>query len=427
VTVIAEEQQTQAPEPSPEVVTRAFNLELLRALPAGTIEAFGSTFLLLIALRHFQLSTNWKASIGAAQQIGLLVAPVILTRATRRGMLASDAISRLIVIGSVGALVPLVWPNKYVFVIGCLIAFTAVGSQWALLQAIYAEQFPAARRGRLLSVTIGAKTACSGLVAYGVGRLLGKDAATWKWAQLMLLVALWGSATCIRSLHGGMLRLGTEVKEGERERPWVRRWELLKTDRTLRLTLTSWMLMGFANLMMIPLRIEFLANQRYGINASSAKVAVLTISIPAVLRVILTPIYGWVFDHLPFFVCRILVNLGFAVSILTFFSGGSDLGLFVGSVVFGIAAAGGDVMWSLWTLRLAAPQHVADYTALHTFTTGLRGAVAPFAGLWLLDQNFSPQAVGVACAALIVLGSLILIPDLRAERATLATARRLIR
>ena len=406
----------------PEDVKRSFRIEVARGLPAGTIEAFGSTFLLLIALRHFHLSTGWKASIGAAQQIGLLLAPVTLTWATKWGWSASKGISRMLLLGSLGALAPLLWPHPTVFVLGCLVAFTTSGAQWALLQTIYTDQFPAARRGRMLSLAIAAKFACSGLVAIGVGHLLGQDASTWKWAQLLLLVSVLGSSGCIRALGGSALQPHVDTIPGVRERPWARRWELLKSDRTLRLTLSSWMFMGFANLMMIPLRVEFLANPRYGIDASSSTIGLLTITIPAVLRLLLAPLYGWVFDHLPFFVARILVNVGFAVSIIAFFSGKAMIGLVIGAVVFGIAAAGGDVMWALWTSRLAPPEHVADYSALHTFSTGIRGVIAPFVGLWLLDNDFSPRIVGSGCAALIVIGSLILIPDLRAERARLALA-----
>ena len=181
--------------------------------------------------------------------------------------------------------------------------------------------------------------------------------------------------------------------------------------------------MGFANLMMIPLRVEFLANPKYAIDATSSTIGMLTITIPAVLRLFLAPAYGWVFDHLPFFVARILVNVGFAVSILAFFAGTSMTGLVLGAVVFGVAAAGGDVMWALWTSRLAPPEHVADYSALHTFSTGVRGVFAPFVGLWLLAHGVSPRSVGVGCALLIGVGSLILIPDLRAERARLASSR----
>lgn len=406
--------------PSPEAVRRSFRLEVARGLPAGTIEAFGSTFLLLIALRHFHLSTGWKASIGAAQQIGLLLAPMALTRATKRGWSASKGISRMLAVGSLGALAPLLWPHPTVFVFGCLVAFATSGAQWALLQTIYTDQFPAERRGRMISITIAAKFAFSGLVAIGVGRLLGRDASTWKWAQLLLLVSLLGSSAFLHSLGGNALTPHVDNVVGVRERPWARRWALLRTDRTLRLTLTSWMFMGFANLMMIPLRIEFLANARYGIDASSSTIGLLTITIPAVLRLTLAPFYGWVFDRMPFFVARILVNVGFALSILAFFSGKEMVGLVAGAVFFGIAAAGGDVMWALWTTRLAPPEHVSDYSALHTFSTGLRGVIAPFVGLWLLDHDWSPQAVGIGCAAMIAIGSLILIPDLRAERARLA-------
>lgn len=397
---------------------RAFHLELMRAAPSGTIEAFATTFLLLIALRHFGVPTGWKAAIAAAGNAGLLAAPAALSWAARRGIPANVAISRLFAFGAVAAVAPLVFPTSAVFVVASLVAFGCNGSHWGLIQTIYASAFPATRRGQLLSVTIGVKFATAALVGVGLGKVLGRDAEQWWWAQVLLLVCFVSSAVLVRRLPAAAVAepAGADVH------PWHRRMELLRSDRTLRNTLTSWMLMGFANLMMIPLRVEFLANERYGVNATAAKVGLLTVTIPAVLKVALAPVFGWVFDHLPFFVVRIMVNVGFAASIIAFFSGDSTFGLVLGAVIFGVAAAGGDVLWSLWTIRLAAPEHMADYAALHTFTTGIRGVAAPFVGLWLLDHDFGPRSVGTVCAVLILAASAVLIPDMRAERARLRAA-----
>jgi MFS family permease len=162
--------------------------------------------------------------------------------------------------------------------------------------------------------------------------------------------------------------------------------------------------------------VEYLANDRYGIDADAGKVALLTVTVPAIARLLVSPVFGWMFDVLSFFALRIALNILFALGIVAFFTGRSDLGLVAGAVVFGVAAGGGDLMWQLWATKFAPPERVADYMGLHTFSTGLRGLLAPFVAFRVV-QSFSVAAVGVLAAALIILGSVVLVPDARQDRA----------
>jgi hypothetical protein len=84
-----------------------------------------------------------------------------------------------------------------------------------------------------------------------------------------------------------------------------------------------------------------------------------------------------------------------------------------------LAIAGGDVLWNLWTIKFAPPGRVSDYMALHTFTTGIRGVVAPFFGFYLITR-VSISMMGFVCAALIGVSSMILIPQFLIERKTRA-------
>jgi len=186
---------------------------------------------------------------------------------------------------------------------------------------------------------------------------------------------------------------------------------LVKTDPILRNTLASWMFIGFANLMTIPLRVEYLGNAKYGVSADTAKVAMLTVTVPAVVRLVMTPFFGWIFDRMNFFGMRIAVNLAFGLSIGSFFATRSTLGLVLASVAFGVGIAGGDVLWSLWATKFAPADQVADYMALHTFTTGLRAVAAPFIGFWMVAA-FPARSVGVACMLMTVAGSILLVPDM---------------
>src|SRR5262249_44070166 len=154
----------------------------------------------------------------------------------------------------------------------------------------------------------------------------------------------------------------------------------IREDKTFRNALIAWMLVGFANLMMVPLRVEYLANPRYGVlldnkPLAAGLIAVLTGVIPNLARLAMSPGWGQLFDRVTFFVLRIALSPGFAVAILAFFTGNSLVGLIAGAIIFGISNAGGDLAWSLWVTKVAPPHRVAHYMSVHTFLTGLRGVI----------------------------------------------------
>jgi MFS family permease len=193
----------------------------------------------------------------------------------------------------------------------------------------------------------------------------------------------------------------------------LRAFRYVKEDRVFRLTLICWMLMGFANLMMQPLRVEYLANPNYGLKLETATVALIVGVIPNVARLLMSPIWGVVFDRMNFFALRVVLNVGFAVSILAFFTSNNMAGLLCGAVLFGISSAGGDVAWSLWVTKFAPPDRVVHYMAMHTFLTGLRGLVAPFVAFYLLGV-LSVATLGWIGAGLIVVSALILAREIKA-------------
>ena len=172
--------------------------------------------------------------------------------------------------------------------------------------------------------------------------------------------------------------------------------------------------MGFGNLMLLPLRVEYLAQPRYGINATAGLIVVLTVVIPSAVRLASMPVFGFVFDRLRFFTARIIVNLVFALYVAAFFTGTGMTGLVAGAVLLGIGSAGGDLMWSLWVTKFSPPGRTADYMGLHTFFTGIRAFLAPLIGFAVLG-HVSLGLVAVGAAALMVVSSLVLAPEARAE------------
>jgi len=203
--------------------------------------------------------------------------------------------------------------------------------------------------------------------------------------------------------------------------PWergshpLRAMRFVREDALFRRTLICWMLMGFANLMMVPLRIEYLANPRYDLGLTVGLIALVTGVVPNIARLVLSPIWGWLFDHMNFFVLRITLNVGFALGTLTFFMSDDLTGLLAAAVIYGVSAAGGDVAWSLWVTKFAPPERVADYMSVHTFLTGARGVLAP-AVAFALAARLPMTTLAFISAGLIGVATLMLFPEVRFGR-----------
>ncbi len=279
-----------------------------------------------------------------------------------------------------------------------------------LIVATYERNFPVGERGRRVGRGMALKVAVSALAGLAMGAALEDDPRSWR-----MIVVVGSAAMILAALFQAQIPSESLPRIPGADRPWPH-FHLLGEDRQLRLTLASWMLMGFGNLMLVPLRVEYLAVARYGVSASPAEIVLLTVTIPALVRLALLPVFGVMFDRVSFFAARSAVNALFALYVAAFFSGASDIGLIIGSVTLGVATAGGDLMWSLWVTKFAPPGRVADYMGLHTFFTGVRALFAPLIAFAVVER-FSLHGVAYVAAVLMVVSAVILIPEARADRA----------
>jgi hypothetical protein len=159
------------------------------------------------------------------------------------------------------------------------------------------------------------------------------------------------------------------------------------------------------------MRVEYLGNPRYGLKKTAAEIALLTLVIPNGARLVMNPVWGWLFDRMNFFILRITLNLGFALGIAAFFTSETSSGLVAGSLIYGVSNAGGDVAWGLWVTKFAPASHVADYMAVHTFLTGVRGVLAPLIAFQVVQRS-NPQTMGWIAGAMILAASAILVPEI---------------
>ena len=382
---------------------QTFRYEALRAISSGIIETASTTFLVLIAVRWFEAGPLAKGLIAAGAGLGYIVSPVIVSRVEAARTPVALAASRLLLGGAIALGLSALVPGETLFVLTSLTAVAASGATSPLLTQIYQDNYPDASRGRLFSRTVVIRIVSAAAFGGGAGYVLALDIGYFRLLLGIYAAALAFSSWCLARVPSVPLHLSGG------QHP-LRAFANLRDDRVFRTTLISWMFMGFANLMMLPLRVEYLANPRYDLALRPDTIALLTSVVPNLARLVMSPIWGWLFDRMNFFVMRITLNVGFAIGIISFFASETMPGFVLAAVTFGIATAGGDLAWTLWVTKVAPPARVADYMSVHTFFTGLRGLAAPLLGFALVAR-YPMTTLGWVSAGLIVGGSMLLLPD----------------
>jgi len=387
-----------------------FLWEKFRALWSGILETAGTTFLLLIAVKQFQAGPNAKAAVAAGGNAGLLLTPMVVFLVARSGMRVAGAAALMSAFGALCFLVAALVPDVHFFVSGSVLGVLMTTASIPLLTQMYHDNYPALQRGRIFSRTFVIRILSAIVFSYAAGWLLEIDIGLYRWIILCFAIALAASSFCLYHCPSGTLPNDKTL------RPFAG-MRHVRDDITFRRTLMSWMLMGFANLMMVPMRVEFLANPQHGAAKSAAIVALLTGIVPNAARLVLSPVWGRLFDSMNFFTLRIILNIGFAFGALAFFTGDSMAGLVIGAIIFGVSMAGGDIAWNLWVTKMAPPEHVAEYMSMHTFFTGIRGVLAPIVAFQCL-QTISFATLSLGCAVLMVIACVLLIPEMLAARQT---------
>lgn len=396
---------THAPQLAETRRAVTYRMELQRALAGGLLETASGTFLLLIAVKWFHAGATAKALIATGGGGGMLLSPLVVHFVTAHQWKASRAAAALLYCGSLGYLLAAFLPSLPVYILGCVAAQFSVLMVIPLLTQIYQDNYPESERGKLFSRALMIRIVASALFAQAGGWLLSENIAWFRWMLLVFGLALAFSGHCLWKTPSGVI-----VASGSSHPLQAMRFAV--SDPLFGRALISWMFMGFGNLMMVPLRVDYLANPKYGLMLSAAAIAFLNGVVPNIARLCMSPVWGFLFDRLNFFLLRIIINISFAIGILTFFTGSSHAGLITGAIVFGIATAGGDLAWTLWVTKLAPPERVADYMSVHTFLTGSRNIIAPMVAFYA-SSHLSLAALGFISAAMIGVASLVLLPEIK--------------
>ncbi len=379
--------------PHPENATATYRGDLWRSPFYGVLESGWQTFALVIAIRYFDASETIKSFIAGAGPIGFLLTPLTLFAAARMRARPSTACALMFGLAALLLTGATLVPSLALFAFFAVVSQMAAVQQGPLMLQIYAENYAPRERGKRMTLPFILSAVTSIGFAYFGGKVLDLDLGLYRWIFVTMAIA---AACCAyATLKIPSLPLSTKNVGN----PW-QNFSLIWKDKFFGYLLGTWMLLGLGNLIALPIRYEYLANPRYGVNADNTTIAVLMLVVPAAARILSTRIWGFFFDKLHFVTTRNSLNVFFLLGIALFFFSKNIYVLGLAMACQGLAMGGGKIFWSLWVTKIAEQDKAASYMSVHMALTGLRGSLAPFIGYWIFTQS-SPKIVAFAGLALV--------------------------
>jgi hypothetical protein len=372
-----------------------YRFDLLRAPFYGILEAGWTTFALLIAIRYFEASESIKAFIVGAGPMGFLLTPLTLYYAAQLKARPTSACAFVFVVAAALLVGATLVQSLLLFAAFIITSQMAMVQQGTLMLQVYAENYAPHERGR--RVTTPLMIAAFTSIAFSLigGRLLDADLSYYKIIFSIMILAALASAWTLSKIPSQPL--STEHVGN----PW-QSFSLIWKDRFFGYLLGSWMLLGLGNLIAMPIRVEYLANPQYGINADNTTIAFLLLVVPSIARILSMKMWGHFFDKMHFVSMRNLLNVFFLISLPLFFFSRNIIALTLAMTCVGIAMGGGKIFWGLWVTKIAPPQKASSYMSIHMALTGFRGTLAPFIGYWILSRS-EPAHVATVGTGLIAI------------------------
>jgi len=385
-----------------EIARKTYFWDRLKGAGNGLTETCWRVFALLVAIRYFEADESIKQFIPAGLGIGMLLSPVALGLANHLKTRISKLLACLWVGVALSFLGMVFAPSVVVFVLLCGLAQISASVGLPMQTHLYSANYTPQTRGSRLSTSF----LIASFTGIGFGFLGGK-VLDWNVNAYpaVFAVGILGALLCTYALS----RIPSEAALTMRSRNPIRNLALAWEDRLFGVMLFAWMLMGLGNLMLIPIRVEYLANPEYGINATNTQISFLLISTVLTFRLLSTKIWGYLFDRINVISLRICLNLVFMGSIVFFFFTDRLWVMAIGCALLGTAFGGGGILWNLYVTKIAPAEKVSAYMSVHSFTTGLRMALAPFLGYAAVSLSHPSFAAWIA---LLMMGisTLIFIP-----------------
>lgn len=263
---------------------------------------------------------------------------------------------------------------------------------------LYQQIYPAKLRGR----TIAKVKQWQLLVALSLSWLLGHmiETSPYSYPPAYWISGVLGLLACLLFMT---IQTREHQQRKENHGSFQDYLRILTGNRHFFLFMLFQFILGVANLSGLAVFQVFINDSQY-LGLSPEEAALVAGILPPLAMFMSVQLWGRIFDGMNIVVYRAItsavIGLGFLIYPLFGF-----WGAILGSIIWGVGRGGGQLAWSIGVLDFAPEGQASAYLSIHTFLTGVRGVVAPFLGIWLIDTKMQPETLFYGVALLIFLSA----------------------
>jgi MFS family permease len=393
---------------STELHRKTYKYDLWRGFFEGVMSSGIQTFALFVAIRYYNAGEGFKSIIAAAPFIGMVLSLPLVYLTAGKGLKKSYCGAAPLVLSAICLIIAAWIPILELYVLMISIAYICRGAVLPYLTSIYGDNYPKETRAKSFSKPLLLTVATSALFGLAGSLLLEINIINYSW--VLTIVGI-----CALAKAWAMSSIPTQTIEKTSHNNPFGSLEYTIKDKAFGYVLLTWFIMGFANLWVLPLRIDFIASSVYGIESSPLIVALIITIIPETMRFLFIPFWARLFDTMNFVVLRMILNVLFGVGIALFFISKNLLVIGTGSALIGLAFAGGSIAWTLWVTKYAPPGKVSEYMSVHVCLTGVRGTIGPIIGYWTAAQVGVTTTGWISCG-LMFIATIMLFPEIKHGR-----------
>ncbi len=209
-------------------------------------------------------------------------------------------------------------------------------------------------------------------------------------AAMLGLIALAATRRLRVRREPALLRAERDPAEHQRiGRPWQGPaivWKVLKKDPRFAQFMICMFVLGYGNIMMVPIVVIVLRDQfAFGYMASIA----VTSTIPYFLMPLAVPVWARFLDRSHVVRFRSIHSWSFVAAAVFFLAAvlfHVPAMLVAGSVMLAVGFAGGSIAWNLGHVDFSPPAETSQYMATHVTLNGVRGLLAPLSAVALYEH-----------------------------------------
>ena len=391
-----------------ELHRRTYKYDLWRGFFEGVLSSGIQTFALFIAIRYYNAGEGLKSLIAAAPFIGMILSLPLVHYTAGKGLKKSFCSAVPSALASVCLIIAAWIPSLEFYALMITISYICRSAAIPYLTSIYSDNYPHLKRGASFSKPLLLTVAISSLFGLAGSLLLEMNIIYFNWVFTVVGISALAKVWAISLMPSKV------IEKTSHNHPFGN-FEYVIKDREFGYVLFTWFIMGFANLWVLPLRVDYVASSTYGIEASPLIVALIITIIPETIRFLFIPFWARLFDHMNFIVLRMILNVLFGMGIALFFISKNLLIIGAGSALIGLAFAGGSIAWALWVTKYAPPEKVSAYMSVHVCLTGIRGTIGPMIGYWTAAQVGATMTGWISCG-LMILATIMLLPEIKHGR-----------